>query len=178
MHLTACVREFSQVSRFEKKADYWVFFNIKSGQNRFFRGFVHLSSEKDAENRRTTERQTTDRSNSEFPPMIPIVDWRSNRHRLDEELLPSFADDQRSKHILVAWRKPIHISRNRFPREGCLLTRSPAPIVSRNQNSIILCWIESCWVRACCRCDIGLHLDIRKHKSNCNEFVFPFRKSI
>ena len=28
-------------------------------------------------------------------PIIPTVDWRSNRHRLDEELLPSFADDQK-----------------------------------------------------------------------------------
>ena len=29
-------------------------------------------------------------------PIIPTVDWRINRHRLDEELLPSFADDQKS----------------------------------------------------------------------------------
>ena len=31
-----------------------------------------------------------------FHPIIPTVDWRSNRHRLDEELLPSFADDQKA----------------------------------------------------------------------------------
>ena len=71
-------------------------------------------------------------------PIIPTVDWRSNRHRLDEELLPSFADDQKASQIagfspvkklpsreLVAPTTHHYVTDLKFPRPvGCSFSLS------------------------------------------------------